>query len=167
MEPCTLGVRFQQCPSQCTTAWRTLWRKWHLCKSIVRICTTPGRQIPYGCHRLCTQSGRSLGASYSRCTISATRTADHHPMVNTLAQTLFLYTRCTDLYSSLSADAVRLPQSVYTNWEVPWSLLDKVYDSSNAHGRSPPHGEYCGTNSIFVHPLYGSVQLPDGRSVVK
>ena len=90
--PRTQGVRFWQFASQCTTAWQTLWRKRHLRKSIVRICTALGRQILYGCHRLCTQSGRSLGASYSRCTISATCTADHHPTANTLAQTAFSYT---------------------------------------------------------------------------
>ena len=115
--------------------------------------------MSYGFLRLCTQTGRSRGALYMRCTIPATCMAVHHPMENTLVPTAYSYTRCTDLYSSKTEDAVRLPQAVYTNWEVPWRLVHEVYNSGNAHGSSPPDGKHPGVNGIFVHPLYGSVQL--------
>ena len=75
------------------------------CTPTVRICTGPWARTLYGCHRLCTQTGRSRGASYTRCTIPGTLMWVHHPMTNTLVATVFLYTRCTDLYKSLSTYA--------------------------------------------------------------
>ena len=46
----------------------------------------------------------------------------HHSAVNTLPSTEFLYTRCTDLYSTLAVGPVRLPQAVNAFWELPYRL---------------------------------------------
>ena len=40
--------------------------------------------------------------------------AIHHSALNTLKSTKVLYTRCTDLYSSMAVVPVHLPQAVYT-----------------------------------------------------
>ena len=94
--------------------------------------------------------------------IPETRMAVHHPKGSTLTQTAFWYTRCMELYSFLTYVAVRVPtQALYTNWEVPWHLVQRVYDSENAHGSTPLKEHHSDANGIFVHSLYGSVQLPD------
>ena len=40
-----------------------------------------------------------------------------------MTQTALLYTRYTDLYSSLTYIALRVAQAVYTNYEDPWCLV--------------------------------------------
>ena len=52
--------------------------------------------------------------------------AMQHWAVNTLPVTELLYSRCTELYRSM---AIRLPQALYTFWEVPQRLVHKVYDT--------------------------------------
>ena len=55
--------------------------------------------------------------------LRTTLMAMHLSAVNTLGLTEFSYTRCTELYSSMAADPVRLPQVVYTFWEAPQHLV--------------------------------------------
>ena len=43
----------------------------------------------------------------------------HHSEMDTLPPMEFSYTRCTDLFSTMAAHAVRLPQTVCTIWEAP------------------------------------------------
>ena len=45
------------------------------------------------------------------------------------------------------------------NWEVPLLLVHQVYDQYTTQACSLGHGEQSAVNGIFVHLLYGSVQL--------
>ena len=40
--------------------------------------------------------------------------AIQHSKMDTLYPTEFSYTRCTDLYSTMAANAIRVPRTVYT-----------------------------------------------------
>ena len=81
------------------------------------------------------------------------RMAVHHPKDSTLTQLAFWYTRCTDPYSFLSYVTVLVPQSLYTNWEVPWCLVQQVYDSKKAHASTPQKEDHSDANGIFVHAV--------------
>ena len=104
------------------TKW-SLWHKRHFRKPAAQICIAHWRMLPYGWHWLCTQTGRSCGTSYNSCTISGMRIAVQHTKGSTLMQTAFSYTRCTALHCSLMYVAVRVPHTLYTNYEIPWCLV--------------------------------------------
>ena len=55
--------------------------------------------------------------------LGTTLMAMHLSAVNTLGLTEFSYTRCMELYSSMAADPVHLPQDVYTFCEAPQRLV--------------------------------------------
>ena len=43
----------------------------------------------------------------------------HHSEINTPSPIEFLYTRCTDLYSTMAENTVSLPKAVCKIWEIP------------------------------------------------
>ena len=97
------------------------------------------------------------GILYTRCTdVYSFRSLDTIQLIQAV---YILYTHCTNLYSLQNFDTVQVPQAVYASWEVPWCLVQLVYDSKNAQGSILPQGKHSEANGIFVHPLYGSVQL--------
>ena len=55
--------------------------------------------------------------------IGMTLKAMHHSALSTLLSTEFSYTRCTDQHTTMAAGPVRLPQAVYTFWEVSQCLV--------------------------------------------
>ena len=119
----TAAVRFRKCTWQCPTPRWALWRKQHFRAPLIRICTSPWRTSPYGYHRLCTPTMRTRGASYSECTIPKACMAVHHNKGISIKLTAFSYTRCMDLYSSLTYIALQIRQAVYTSYEDPWCLV--------------------------------------------
>ena len=55
------------------------------------------------------------------------------------------------------------PQAVYTHSGNSRSALYiRCTIKNDAHGNPPLFGEYSAVNGIFVHPLYGAVQLNGG-----
>ena len=63
---------------------------------------------------------------------------------------------CTQIMSFRSAH-----KAEYTNYHIQLRPIQQVYDIANAHGSTIPQSEHLHANSIVVHPLYRSVQLPD------
>ena len=65
----------------------------------------------------------------------------------------------------MAAGPVRLQQAVYISWEVQQCLVDLL---TRCTTRNDPHAnlllavEHSAVNEIFVHPLYGAVQLHGG-----
>ena len=88
--------------------------------------------------------------------LGMTLMATQRSPLNTLPETEFLYNRCTELYSSI---AVRLPQALYTFWEVRSALYTRCTIHNDTHGHPLLGGEHSAVNGIFVDPLYGPVQL--------
>ena len=78
-------------------------------------------------------------------------------------QAALLHTHCMDVYNFLMYIALRVALAEYTKYEDPWRPLQQVYDSENADGSAPSQGEQYDANGIFMHPLYGFVQLHDIR----
>ena len=73
--------------------------------------------------------GPVVGRGYSKCTIPKACMAVHNTKKIALTLTAFSYTRHTDLHSSMMYIALRVTQTVYTNYEVRWHPLQQRYDS--------------------------------------
>ena len=96
--------------------------------------------LVYDYLRLCTQSITSSCTLYRRCTFPRMRMAVQHPKESTVTQTALLYTRCNVMYSSLTYIALRVPQTVYINHEVPFHPFQHVYNSKSLHCSTPYQG---------------------------
>ena len=70
------------------------------------------QSVPYSSRRFCVQelyqTGRSHCSLYTWCTTIRPLKQVHYAVMNNLQQTEFLYTCCTDLYSSPKLDALQL-----------------------------------------------------------
>ena len=94
--------------------------------------------------------------------------AVQHSKERIVTQTALLYIRCTEMYSSRTDIALRVPQILYTDYEFRWHPLQQVYDSG-MH-MAVLHPKVCTIiqtafscirfTDLYSSLAYASVQLP-------
>ena len=128
----------------------------------VRTCTEPWLRVQYIFHRLCTYSGISRSALLTRCT-----TRNHHhgnspPAVE---------------HSAANGNYVHPLYAGTAKWRWSWyifsrlcthpgksrsALFTRCTTQNDPHSNSLLGVEKCEVNGIFVHTLYGPIQLHGG-----
>ena len=160
--PRTVGVQFRYWAWQYTTPTGEVWYKPHFRTTAVGMYKACWLAFPYRCpHYLCTQTGRSRGASY-RCMMPATRMPVIQRKQNTLMLTAFCYNGCTDVYSSWLKSHTGATCFVHKlGSTVTTRKVDVQFRECARRYTTPSHNSYA--NGILVQPLFGSVQLADLR----
>ena len=88
--------------------------------------------------------------------------AMHHSAVNTLTPTKLLYTRCTACTAKWQQSRSVFNRLCTHPGKSRSALFTRYTTRNDPHSNGPLRGEHSATNGVFVHPLYGPVQLNGG-----